>query len=176
MAEFGAYGQWGPWGVALGWDTQNGLTVSAFQSVVVGPSADAWISYSWGKGFEGVTPYAGGGIPIGVPTPIGANYQKNMVTGDSFATVGVNFTGVNEFAQAGVYGEWAPSPPVQVVTHFAIGTVSSARLPGQMGLVRAGYETNALDVMAETNYLNGVSVVAPTATNSLGAATTIAAN
>ena len=40
---------------------------------------------------------------------------------------------------------------IVVVPHVPIGTVSSARLPGQMGLIRAGYETNALDVLSEQN-------------------------
>lgn len=36
-------------------------------------------------------------------------------------------------------------------TFFPIGTVSSSRLPGQNGLIRAGDELNALDVISETN-------------------------
>ncbi|WP_341486060.1 hypothetical protein [Thioclava sp. GXIMD4215] len=42
--------------------------------------------------------------------------------------------------------------PVQT---FPIGTVSSARMRGQTGSVRAGYEMNALDVISETNAIQG---------------------
>ncbi|MEP5762890.1 MAG: hypothetical protein ABJ327_26925, partial [Litoreibacter sp.] len=105
MAEGGFYVQWGPWGGAVGWDSENGITVSGFQSVVVGPSADAWVSWSWGGGFEGISTYVGGGVPIGVPTPISGNAQINMQTGETFGTASINLTGINEFGQVGVYGE-----------------------------------------------------------------------
>lgn len=50
---------------------------------------------------------------------------------------------------------------VEVVQHFPVGTVSSARRLGVEGLIPAGYETNALDVISDTNFRYHVQVVAP---------------
>lgn len=51
MQEGGFYVQVGTFGVGVGWDSNNGPTVSAITSVVAGVSADAWVSYSWGGGY-----------------------------------------------------------------------------------------------------------------------------
>ncbi len=41
--------------------------------------------------------------------------------------------------------------------HLPVGTVSSARYPGQYGTVPVGYETNALDVMGDTGAATGAA-------------------
>ena len=48
----------------------------------------------------------------------------------------------------------APNRPPSYVP---VGQVSSARMPGQMGLIERGHEMNALDVMSETAYRNAGS-------------------
>jgi hypothetical protein len=57
-------------------------------------------------------------------------------------------------------------PDIQILKYVPIGTVSSSRLTGQNGSIPAGSEMNALDVISETNFRNGVSVITPTATAS----------
>lgn len=52
----------------------------------------------------------------------------------------------------------APVSPIEarprpVPSWVPIGQVSSARLPGQMGVIERGHEMNALDVMAEQQYI-----------------------
>lgn len=49
---------------------------------------------------------------------------------------------------AGDVTDERPSPP-----QVPVGTVSSARLPGQFGSIPGGYETNALDVISEQTRL-----------------------
>ena len=115
--EVGIYAQFGPWGGAVGYDNKNGPTGSVFQSVVVGPSADAWVSFSAKEGYEGVSVYGGAGLPSGTPSPVAANIQKNVETGDPFVTTGVTFykpPGSNVgLAEAGLYIEsGAPGPQV----------------------------------------------------------------
>ncbi len=44
MSEGGFYGQFMTVGLAFGWDTEEGFTVSVFQSISVGASADVWTS------------------------------------------------------------------------------------------------------------------------------------
>jgi hypothetical protein len=48
--------------------------------------------------------------------------------------------------------------------HVPVGRVSSARLPGVMGAIPVGSETNALDVISENNRILGLSKVRPPAT------------
>jgi len=60
--------------------------------------------------------------------------------------------------------ERAPVAPMTPAPHrppsyVPVGQVSSARMPGQMGLIERGHEMNALDVMSETAYRNAGSPI-----------------
>jgi hypothetical protein len=51
--------------------------------------------------------------------------------------------------------------------YVPIGSVSSARMPGERGVVKAGYETNALDVIGETNKLFNINGTADKLNNAM---------
>ena len=121
MAEFGFYAKGYTSGAAVGYDSVNGFTVSVFESVSAGASADFWSSWNvtFGHGirWEGVTPYTGIGVPIGTPTPISGTLQTNMITGDIFGTIGRPFSGRAGIMEGGVYGEMSPFSFPEQSTH-----------------------------------------------------------
>ena len=116
----------------------------------------------------------------GVSGSLGGGFLAGAGVGAAFGAAGANpvtvaFGTVIGGVAGAYFGEKAvqdfvqshlSTSPVQVTTHFAIGTVSSARIPGQTGLVRSGYEMNALDVIADQNHRMGIAVTA----NSIDAA------
>ena len=51
--------------------------------------------------------------------------------------------------------------------YVPIGTVSSARMPGDFGSVKAGYETNALDAIGDTNYKDNINGTADKLNNAM---------
>jgi len=90
MSEIGVYAQVTPsLGLAIGYDSDNGITVSYFASISAGVSADLWFSANFdGDGFlgfqgEGAAGYAGIGTISGQPGPTGSS-QINLSTGDIF--------------------------------------------------------------------------------------------
>ncbi len=109
MSERGLYVQGFTVGFATGYDDTEGVTLSLFQSVSVGVSADVWASVNISLDnpyffeFEGVTPYVGIGVPTGAPTVITGTLQANMINGDAFGTVG--YTLSTDFAEVGYYWE-----------------------------------------------------------------------
>lgn len=116
MSEWGGYVQVATFGVAIGYDSEFGVTLSAFQSVSAVVSADAWaaVAISPTRGINtDFSMYAGVGVPTGAPTTLSANLQHNMMTGDTFGTVGVNAGAIglgNDILEVGFYGEGHGTP------------------------------------------------------------------
>ncbi len=77
MSEWGGYGELTGYGVAVGWDTNEGLTISGFKSSSVGIAGDAWVAINFGgeDGFNIETPSV--------------------------------YVGVSDWGGVGVYGEWS---------------------------------------------------------------------
>jgi hypothetical protein len=48
VSEWGGYGELAGYGVAFGWDTDEGLTISGFKSSSVGIAGDAWVAINFG--------------------------------------------------------------------------------------------------------------------------------
>ena len=98
--EAGVFAQVGPVGGALGFDINNGFTLSGFISGSIGAAFDVWGAWSvkpsnFTKGgqLEGFTPYVGIGTPIGTPG-VTATGQKNVYNGSEFATFGFGISAV----------------------------------------------------------------------------------
>lgn len=105
MAERGVYGTFFGYGLGIGWDGDNGATLSGFKSSSVGVAGDAWVAVSWGGGWEGVSVYVGIGVPSRVPSPITGSVQRNIEAGTYYINLG---TGVTDSAEVGVYYESGP--------------------------------------------------------------------
>ena len=105
MAERGVYGTLFGYGVGIGWDGDNGPTLSGFKSSSVGVAGDVWVAVSWGGGWKGVSVYIGGGVRTGVPSPITGSVQKNIGAGAYHINLG---TDVTDRAEVGVYYEGDP--------------------------------------------------------------------
>lgn len=104
-----------------------------------------------------ITLAASAGLLLPVYMIIGAGILGGVIVGITLDTLDTSFGVTDEVkeisAQFGLDLEtFLEKKQNQVATRqVPIGQVSSARLPGQMGTIPAGYETNALDVISEQN-------------------------
>jgi len=151
------YGQLGAYGGAVGVG-REGLTAQAYadgNAVVTGTAVKS-VTYSWNGDVNTKTDvYLGGSLPPGLP--VAASIQHSVTSGSTALSAGV---GVGSVFEVGLIFEISVAQE-QTEYAFAIGTVSSARLDGQRGLVRAGNEMNALDVIAAINHQQGGGSITP---------------
>jgi len=121
----GMYVQVGPYGVALAWDVEQGITYSFFQEASLGVSGSNWFSGSIDPRnidyfdndpnddvLDGsVSQYIGGGTPIGTPG-IQFQVQKNIHTDDTFVSFSLGTEGIFE---VGVFDEGNHGYPIHTV-------------------------------------------------------------
>lgn len=165
--EGGIYVQVAGIGVSIGLNNGEGLSVALFAQGSIGVAGVASIGFTFNPfdwdllgnsdpndhviDFPYGT-YVGLGTPPG--TPIAAVGAYDPRTGTYLSSLGI---GVGDILEVGAYGQGIPNQnqfKIDITPHFPVGTVSSARLPGQMGLIRAGDETNTLDVLSDWNNLS----------------------
>ncbi len=115
MSQEGAYISLASHGLAVGWDTDRGISLSYFTEAALGVSGSAWGTFyidprefdftaeGFGQGFVGFggSLYLGGGTPIGTPA-VAFQIQQNQASGDMFLTLG---TGVEGIFEVGFYSE-----------------------------------------------------------------------
>lgn len=98
------------------------------------------------------TPKMSGGGIVGF-APGGSTDLEKPLTLEEKINIILNRTDLNEGQKSSLIAQIRAQEPSSVLpyqTTVPVGRVSSARMPGVRGLIPAGFETNTLDVLAET--------------------------